>query len=386
MQTARVAVVGGGLSGLYAAFLLQQRGIHDYLVFEARKTPGGRILSVPATAHGDAGSKSDAKRDRLDLGPTWFWPDLQPQLGGLIHDLGITSFEQRQTGDMMVERSHGEPPMRMRGYTTAPVSMRLAGGIATLTDTLAAALDAKSVFTGEAVRSLRFTGRDVELSSEDLAGNFRTACVDHVLLALPPRLVESNISFEPALPQALVQQWRSIDTWMAPHAKYVATYPSAFWRQSGLSGEARSACGPLGEIHDASTEGGNAALFGFFGIPAGVRRNVKEAVLRMHCRTQLARLFGPRAATPEAEFIKDWACDPHTATIRDIEGASQRIALPAANAPLGSWSERLTGIASEWSPQFPGYLAGAIDAAHRGVQALSSHNHSASRQGKRQSI
>jgi len=30
----------------------------------------------------------------------------------------------------------------------------------------------------------------------------------------------------------------------------------------------------------------------------------------------------------------------------------------------------LTGIASEWSPQFPGYLAGTIEAARLGVQPL----------------
>jgi monoamine oxidase len=28
----------------------------------------------------------------------------------------------------------------------------------------------------------------------------------------------------------------------------------------------------------------------------------------------------------------------------------------------------LIGIGSEWSPQFPGYLAGAVDAAERGVR------------------
>jgi monoamine oxidase len=34
-------------------------------------------------------------------------------------------------------------------------------------------------------------------------------------------------------------------------------------------------------------------------------------------------------------------------------------------------SGRLRGIASEWSPQFSGYVAGAIEAASLGVQALS---------------
>lgn len=30
----------------------------------------------------------------------------------------------------------------------------------------------------------------------------------------------------------------------------------------------------------------------------------------------------------------------------------------------------MTGIASEWSPQFSGYLAGAVDAASEGVNHL----------------
>lgn len=32
------------------------------------------------------------------------------------------------------------------------------------------------------------------------------------------------------------------------------------------------------------------------------------------------------------------------------------------------WSGEITGVASEWSPQFSGYLAGAIDSALTGVQ------------------
>ena len=35
MQDLPIAIIGGGLSGLYAAFLLEQRGI-DYILLEAR--------------------------------------------------------------------------------------------------------------------------------------------------------------------------------------------------------------------------------------------------------------------------------------------------------------------------------------------------------------
>lgn len=47
---------------------------------------------------------------------------------------------------------------------------------------------------------------------------------------------------------------------MAPHAKFVALYDRAFWRAAGPSGMAQSRVGPMAEVHDASSEPGQAAL------------------------------------------------------------------------------------------------------------------------------
>ena len=369
MQTARIAIVGAGLSGLYAAYLLQQQGLHDYVLLEARDGLGGRIACAPASGKPAIGAEPF---DRVDLGPTWFWPGYQHQLARLIDDLGLTSFTQHETGDTVVERSPHEPPARVRGYTNSPPSMRLTGGMAALTDALHRRLDATRIHTGQAVRRLRCTPQHVELDSENAHGEVTTWRAEHVLLALPPRLVERSIEFEPALPPALAGQWRETATWMAPHAKYIAVYDTSFWREQGLSGEARSARGPLGEIHDASMPGGSAALFGFFGVPAHVRQSVPEAELKAHCRTQFVRLFGNQASTPKAEFIKDWALDPFTATAADLESTGQHAQAPPTTAPSGPWTGRLTGIASEWSPQFPGYVAGAVEAASLGVKELRS--------------
>lgn len=367
MQSARIAIVGAGLSGLYAAWLLERRGIRDYVLLEARDTLGGRIASF--TASGQAAT-ADAI-DRFDLGPTWFWPGYQRELDQLVNALGLEQFEQFETGDMLVERSSDEPPTRTRGYVSSPASVRLIGGMGALIDALRRALDPARILTGQTVRHLRSAEPHVELASEDAAGRVTTWRVEHVLLALPPRLAEDRIEFTPALPQALARQWRGTATWMAPQAKYIAIYDNPFWREQGLSGEARSARGPLGEIHDASMPGGSAALFGFFGVPARVRKNVREDVLRTHCRAQFARLFGPEAATPRAEVIKDWAQDPCTATSADVDAEAHQGEPPAAMAESGPWHGRMTGIASEWSPQFPGYVAGAIEAAGLGVQAVS---------------
>ncbi|ODV41029.1 hypothetical protein AWV79_02120 [Cupriavidus sp. UYMMa02A] len=117
MQAARIAIIGAGLSGLYAAWLLESRGFHDCVLLEARNALGGRIAS--ASASGQAGFDMADAIDRFDLGPTWFWPDRQHELHRLVDALGLARFKQFETGDTVVERSPEEPPMRVRGYSNA---------------------------------------------------------------------------------------------------------------------------------------------------------------------------------------------------------------------------------------------------------------------------
>ena len=115
--------------------------------------------------------------------------------------------------------------------------------------------------------------------SVNASGETFSHFAEHVLLAMPQQLAESQLTFSPALPNELARQWRETDTWMAPHAKYIAVFDRPFWRDQGLSGEARSAVGPMVEIHDASTPDGKAAVFGFLGVPADVRSRVSDKEL-----------------------------------------------------------------------------------------------------------
>ncbi len=114
---------------------------------------------------------------------------------------------------------------------------------------------------------------------------------------------------------------------------------------------------------------GHAALFGFLGIPATVPQHASEGVLRKYCRSQFTRLFGAQDAAPVNDIIKDWAFDPFTATEDDIRNGGQHPQPRATTANSGPCQPCLTGIGSEWSRQFPGYLAGAIDAANLGADA-----------------
>ncbi|WP_201624572.1 flavin monoamine oxidase family protein [Psychrobacter immobilis] len=372
MQTVSVAIIGGGLSGLYAAYLLEKKGV-DYVLLEARPTLGGRIVTARATDPNTA--QITDSTSGFDLGPSWFWPEYQQQLARLIDELQLESFAQFEEGDMLVERSPNEPAMRTHGYKSAPPSMRLKGGMATLIDALYQRLDATRILTNQKVRQLHNTGHYIEITSEDESGQvavYQTQQwqAQHVLLALPPRLAEESITFEPALPTNLMTQWRGTATWMAPHAKYLAVYDNPFWQQQGLSGSARSGQGPMVEIHDASVVDGNGALFGFIGVPAAARQTVSADVLKQHCREQLVRLFGAQAESPQAEYLKDWAQEPFTATSADANSDGQHATAPISKALSGIWANSLSGIGSEWSAQFPGYLAGAIDAASIGVKNL----------------
>ncbi|WP_114700451.1 flavin monoamine oxidase family protein [Psychrobacter proteolyticus] len=377
MQDIPVVIVGGGLSGLYAAFLLEQKGI-AYRLLEARDTLGGRIAVTKYSDAHAANNNTDIDQAEssaaFDLGPSWFWPDYQTQLSTLIESLNLSRFAQFEEGDMMVERAANQPPVRMQGYKSAPPSMRLVGGMAALIEALYARLEASYVMTNQVVRQLNKTPQHIEVQSEDsfghVTGHVTTFRAQHVLLALPPRLVEGRIAFQPALPQELSGQWRETATWMAPHAKYVAVYESSFWRDAGLSGAARSAIGPLTEIHDASTLEGDGALFGFFGVPVQVRQSVSDTVLKEHCRAQLVRLFGAQASTPTAEYLKDWAQDLLTAMPVDASGNGQHAVAPPSKPKTGMWQDCITGCGSEWSVQSPGYVAGAVDAATVAVKSL----------------
>ena len=88
MKNHTVVIIGGGLSGLYAAMELHRAGI-DFRLIEARARLGGRILTA-AGADASAGGG-------FDLGPSWFWPHTQPSITAAVDAFGLSVFSQHST-------------------------------------------------------------------------------------------------------------------------------------------------------------------------------------------------------------------------------------------------------------------------------------------------
>jgi monoamine oxidase len=353
MNSCQIAVVGAGLAGLYTAQALHAAGI-DVLLLEARDRLGGRILTV-----GGDGAPSE---DGFDLGPSWFWPEMQPAMADLIAELGLDSFVQHSTGDVIFERMSRERPQRFSPAYENQQSMRVSGGTGAVVRALAARLPDGRIRLRTKVVAMALKDDAVELSLCGADGAMELLRADHVVVALPPRLLDATITFSPAQDPAIAARWSSTPTWMAPHAKFFAIYDDAFWRKNGLSGTAQSMVGPMVEIHDSTTKSGNAAIFGFLGAGADQRASVGEEMLKRACVEQLGRLFGSQALTPRATLLKDWAADPFTATNDDRTGGDH----PTPGSPhwvTGAWEGRLVMAGSETSPSEPGYLAGAVAAA-----------------------
>jgi monoamine oxidase len=325
-----VAIIGGGLAGLYAARLLQSEGI-AFCILEARDRLGGRILSADAAGRVSA--------DGFDLGASWFWPELHPAMAAVVAELGLQAFPQHDEGDVLIERLPNRPPQRYPGIQQEPRSMRLSGGTGALVQALATELPEACIRLGMQVTRICLEEGGAVLTIRGPDGSEGALAADQVILALPPRLAEATIVFAPAIEPATRLRWRNTATWMAPHAKFIALYHRPFWREAGLSGMAQRA--------DQRVAAGSA-------------------ILTRACLDQLVRLFGAEVARPSATLLMDWAADALTATADDRRGGAHP--LPQLGLWVtGMWQKRLSLAGSESSATAPGYLAGAIDGAQRAV-------------------
>lgn len=347
MQTTDIAIIGAGLAGLTCAHVLHGRGA-TVTVIDASDRIGGRIHAL-----------RDADGTALaDLGPTWVWPPHQPVVASWLDRLGLASFEQANDGDAVIEGYHPAP---VRAPLPGQDGMvRIVGGPAAMVQAMAAGLPDAALRLGR--RITRIESAIDGLILTDDTGRQTTAL--QVVLATPLRVAAAGIAM-PDAPAALLQTMRATPTWMAGQAKAVMLYDRAFWRAQGLSGRIASRIGPLTEVHDHSSAGGQAALFGFVGLPPAAR---DPAALKAAIRAQLARCLGPDAGNPQSITIQDWSRDPLICTPADHAGTHPD--LPPAILRQPQMGGRLHLAVSETSTRSPGLIEGALDAGQITAEAI----------------
>lgn len=358
-----VLIIGGGLSGLVTARELSKRGI-DFQLVEARARFGGRILSAEST------TLSHQQGHAVDLGPAWFWPGQQHVIN-MIDELNLANsvFQQPSAGQSVVEYQNGKVEKGV-GFASMAGAYRLNGGIDALIQALLAYLPSNNLFKNAIASQLTLTEDGVS-SSVLIDGEHQTIHSQHVVLALPPRLVDQSLVFDPVLTGIEREQLKSIPTWMAGQAKLVAVYKQPFWRQEGLSGDGFSQRGPLAEIHDASPQEDDFyALFGFVGVSATDRDGHSDE-LKKAAVDQLVRMFGDMARDTVAVYYQDWALEPFTCTAAD-KLPQTSLASPA-QLTASEWGKRVIWSGSETADRHShsnGYLEGAVESGQRASRLI----------------
>jgi predicted NAD/FAD-binding protein len=107
-----IAIIGGGVSGLVAAYLAQRR--HRVELFEARETAGGHANTV--VAHGATGEEVP-----LDVGFVVYNERTYPVFGRLLRELGVETRSSDMSFGVSSERDGFEFSSRgWRGYLGRP--------------------------------------------------------------------------------------------------------------------------------------------------------------------------------------------------------------------------------------------------------------------------
>jgi monoamine oxidase len=360
LQHKKVIIVGGGLAGLYAAYLLQQQGI-PYLLLEAQPRLGGRILGAQDTQNSG---------HSFDLGPAWIFPH-QKKIQALVKQLDISLFDHYATGDVLYQMSEQQPPRRIKGAGDLQL-LKIKGGTQSLITALQNPLDQNNIQLNHVITNIERHTNLWQLSATH-NGIEQSFSADQLMLAMPPRIIAKFLTNKQWISKLLLAHLQHSQTWMAGQAKFVATYATPFWRKQGLSGQIFSQTGPMVETHDASTDTNqHHGLFGFMGWPAARRSQMTEKQLKDACLAQLVSCYGPDAYDFTECYYKDWATDQFICTTNDSLEASRHPEFTLSNHRQELAALHLHFIGSEFASIDPGYLEGALDAVEQSTSDLCS--------------
>ena len=279
-------IIGAGLSGLTAGYVLQEAGESSFHILESRDRLGGRILT----------------KDAIDFGATWF-QNHHEAVAGFLETLGIEKFQQYTKGKSVLVYNTMAPAHEFESDPNAPSAYRIAGGTKALINGLAANIS-ENIQLSTTVSEILKTPNGVRVITNQ--GSYEAK---KVLVCMPPRIA-SKINYSPNLPESLLSRMHATHTWMSNAIKVGIHFKTPFWRNKNYSGTLIGQVGAVTELYDHTchdTE--NFTLMGF--VNEGLREltpdNRKKRIL-----AYIAKFLGDEVYDFDSYEEKDWSQDPHT--------------------------------------------------------------------------
>ncbi|KAJ0057709.1 hypothetical protein NL108_012959, partial [Boleophthalmus pectinirostris] len=190
----------------------------------------------------------------------------------------------------------------------AAQEFKIKGGAQQLSERLADLVGRENVRLGCAVRAVRQDSEWARVQTS--SGTFLSRAV---IVSCPPHLA-AQIQYEPPLPSQRAFLTQSMP--VGHLIKFIITYPTAFWKDKGFSGEivtgASTGC-PFCVTLDATSPSGNPALVGFIaGQQASYWTNKEAAERRKAVVSSLVHYLGPEAHSFIHYEDKDWAQEEYS--------------------------------------------------------------------------
>lgn len=336
----KILIIGGGLTGLTIAYLLQKNNIKA-TVLEARDRLGGRIHTF-----------KNKEGTTVELGATWLGQK-HFTLHKLLAELNLEVVEQFLSDRAVYDPSTLQKPQIVSLPPNPEPSYRIVGGSSALIQNLAKHLDTGQVLTNITVNAIHLNETAYQIQTNQ--GILQAGVV---ISTLPPNLLIKTIDIQPQLPDDIRQVASRTHTWMGESIKVGVIYKKPFWKSQNSSGTIFSQVGPITEMYDHSAEG--AALKGFMKNDLYLRTSEER---QQQAIAQLKKYYGERAEDFKEYIEVIWRQEVFTYTGYDQEVyPHQNNGHPVYRKALLNDTLWLAG--SETAPTYPGYMDGAVQSAY----------------------
>jgi monoamine oxidase len=288
---------------------------------------------------------------------TWMRRNLVTRPGRMLLELGVEAVWAAQPEDMSLLHVlfyiHSAGSLEMLFDTEGGAQQdRFVGGSQLVPIRMAEGLGEERIVLGAPVRRIQHGPEGVTVHADGATARGRRAIV-----AIPPALA-GRIAYDPPLSGYRDQLTQRMP--LGTVAKCMAIYGEPFWRAEGLSGQATSDRGPVRLTFDNTPpDGSPGVLLGFLeGRHARELGRLRPEERRTAVVDCFARLFGPRAGSPDDYVERLWAEEEWT---RGCYGCHMPTGAwtnygPALHAPIGP----LHWAGAEYAHVWNGYMDGAV--------------------------